>query len=358
VLYRPRRPQKKTRSFARLPRWSARRWYVTTFALLGLSACGLSAGPALSKVVVDQLATDVIFGAGQPSPSPLAPPLPQLGLQQPLGDFFTGNNFSGVELTTNSCAVAPPTAAPPVDAAPDVTAHPQVGQYRWVGGGTYDVVLPTNTLKFPVPQNLNVDVTHVTDVPDEIPAAPGSTPDLSFTYQTIQPNVGRSGFLAYTWKIKANAQTGDPEGGLTLTQVDLLDASGKVFKNIFKGTPGLLLMNLPAQSGPVGIQGPNGGIQPTVAADTSGNNNNMQFTGSVGSRERIDACGTWVQAWPIDGTLQIGTGTATVHLDVATQFGGLVEAFNIDGSYFGTTLNKLTMHTGQTTPDALPAQFK
>lgn len=363
MRYRNRRPLRRPAGVWKLPDWSARRWYVTAFAALGFVACGLSAGPVLGRVAVDAYPTDVVFGAGQPSPVPAPATAPGLGLSQPFPSLFLGNNFALPEIATQTCAVAPPTGAPAEEAGLDVTTKPKPGLYQWVGAGQYLFAISGNTLHLPVPPFLNVFERGIQDSAepiDTLQSLPGSSPGMDFTYDMVEPAIGGAGFTQFVWRVKTNAQTGDPEGGLSLAEVDILNGAGQVVQTAFKGEPGLLMMPFPVSEGPVGIQGPNGGIQPTVAADTSGSNNSLQWNGTVGGRERIDACGTWIQAWQVDGTLTIGTNStpATIHMDVATQFGGLVVAFNIDGPFFGVMFNKFTQHIGTVTPGPLPKGFQ
>jgi hypothetical protein len=332
--------------------------------VLGISACGLSATPLASKVLVLQLQTDVIFGAGQPSPTP--PPvaqLPGLGLSQPDLGFFSGSLVPTVP--NSACATAPATAFPAAPATSDVTTKPAVGAYDWVGSGTYDYSpIPTITFHPPVQPQFQVIVRNVQTFNDTAQSLPGSTQGLNFTYDTVMPRLGSvsGGYWLFHWQVKASPQAGDPEGGLVLKRIDQLDSKRNDLGPIFdpKNGPGLLLLPLPAEPGTVGVQTPNGGEGPSVSVDLSGNNNTMEFNGAVGARERVDACGTWLQAWPVDGTLQTGAGSATVHLDVATQMGALLLVFDIkdDGAFLGTTFHKLATHVGQTTASPLPKEWQ
>jgi len=334
-------------------------------SVLGLAACGLSAAPLATKVFVEQLQTDVVFGAGQPSPQPAQalPKLPGLGLGQNDFGFFTGSAFP-VEGNT-LCPTAPSTAFPAEPAPSDVTVKPTTGSYSWQASGTYDYTpVPTITIHPTVLPIFTEIVRNVTTFSDTLQGLPGSTQGLNFRYQTIQPRLGsiQGGYYVFYWQVKASPQTGDPEGGLALTQIDTLDAKRKFVDTVFKAASGdgLLLLPLPAEPGQVGVQTPNGGEGNPVAVDTTSHGNTMVFSGSVGARERVDACGSWLQAWPIDGTLQTGSGMATIHMDVATQFGALVIAFDIkgDGTFLGTLYHNVKTHVGQTSPSPTPKEWQ
>src|SRR5439155_7407212 len=139
----------------------------------------------------------------------------------------------------------------------------------------------------------------VTVVPDDFPQLPGSSPSLVFTYQTVQHNLAGNLTLVYTWQVKSQPQTGDPEGGLSLQKIEQYNGAGQRLDTLFAGKPALLILPLPVSPGTVGYQGPNGGIGPTTAVDTTSHANNMQWDANVLGRERLDACGTWIQAWGI-----------------------------------------------------------
>ena len=337
--------------------------------LAALASCGpFSSPPAAAKVDVDTLSTDIVFGAPTPgakAPAQTAqPPLAAPGLEQPGFTGFGGLSFALPTFTQTACPTAPATSFPAQVATSDVSTMPASGQYLWAAGGQYEKLVLTITLKLPVPTFEQRVVRQAATITDPVPAAPGSPPDYAFTYQTIEPRVSDGTSLLMYWQVKANANqvsTGvaptvaDPEGGLVLKRVDTLDSSGKDTRTIFStaNEGGLLLLPLPVQ--------PGASINST-AVDTSGSGNTLQLTGTVGNRERVDACGTPIQAWGVDGTLTTGGATAanpaTVHYDVATQMGALIVTFNMDGSFFGTKFDKETARIGQINGDPVPAQYK
>ena len=354
------------RLFRKGERFFAPRGAGLLVALL-VAGCGIGGEARAAGVSVDQLNTDVVFGYGQTPPTaalPAPPALPQVALPQPLPSYFSSLPLpSPIEL----CATAPSTSAPAQLATSDVTTMPSAGQYKWIGGGRYTISVSsggsTSTFNAPLPA-MTEYIRHVKQIPDPNPLNPmiASQPDLVFSYETLQPFLGAGGgYFDFFWQVKSNAPVGDPQGGLVLTEIDKLDFAGKFQSTVFKAAPnaGLLLLNLPAEPGAVGVSTPNGPVGPTAAADTSGNGNDMSFNGAVSGRERVDACGTWLQGWAVDGTLANGPNSGTkVHFDVATQFGAVLIALDIDGAFLGETFAQAAMRQGQTSPDPLPKEYQ
>jgi hypothetical protein len=335
--------------------------------LLGLALLASCSGPfsgavGAAKVDVDTLSTDILFGVPSPSPvtaqngqaaTAVLPPMTLTLPEQPPSLSFEGTNVTFPSIPAPAaCPTAPATSFPAQVAGSDVTTMPGSGSYRWASAGSWEKMILTTPVKIPIPTFEQRIVRRATKVADPVPALPGSSPDFSFTYQTIEPRVSDTSALLMTWKVKANAATGDPEGGLTLQQVDVIDKDGKPAGTMFHAVTGLLLLPLPAQPG-TKIR--------SSSVDSTGSNN-LQLTGTVGNRERVDACGDPVQAWGVDATLtNAGAGSAapaTLHYDVATQFGALVVAFNIDGTFFGTKFDKETARIGQLKGDPVPDAYK
>lgn len=330
--------------------------------ILLLGACGLAGESRSAGVSVDQLQTDVVFGAGgTPAPRAVAavPPLPSL--PQPEPSFFQVPTFS--EKDTGLCPSAPATGAPAVGAGQTVESLPQEGTYTWAGSGRYAYTVLGITAQLSVPTRFDVVVRHVRRVQDQSLFGMVSAPPLEFTYETVQPIFAfGGGYYDFFWQVKANSQPdlGDPEGGIVLKKVVKLASDGKPGPTLFdSGTgPGLLLVDLPVQPGAVGVQTPNGSVGPTTSTDTSTSGNSMSWNANVLGRERVDACGTWLQGWAVEGQLTNGPSTAQVHFDVATQFGGLMIAENLDGTLLGETVQKGALRQGQTTPGPISQEFR
>lgn len=336
------------------------RWFAIAMAGLLISGCGLAVGGGAVKAGIVKLETDVQFGLGLnqapaavpvPQPSPVFVPLPSFSYPA-----FTSPSFNVGGL----CPAAPANSFPTAEATSTVSTTPPVGQSKWAGGGSWVDTVLTTKINLPLPMTYESVVRNVQMQSDPLAGLPGSQPQMIYTYELIQPDFSNTrGFWDYHFQVKTNAQEGDPEGGLALKEVDHYDPAFKTATQLFVGDPALLLLPLPANPGPVGIGTPAGNEGQPTSIDTSGNNNDMSFSGKVGPHERVDACGTPIQAWPVDGTLTNGSGSqATVHLDVATQWGALVVAFDIDGTWMGVTYSKATQRIGQTTPDPIPAEFK
>ena len=351
------------------------RWLSLSAAAILFSACGFPLPlhqVQASKVEVDTPETDIVFGVPKPTPAPpqapaALPPLSNLDLGQPPLLSFNGNDFLFPLIPAiAACPTASPTAFPADVAGSDVNILPAAGDYRWAASGKYDLTVLTTTVQLPLGPFEQHQVRNAKTFTDTLPTLPGSPPPYDFTYETIQPMHGSSGWLDFHWQVKDNAlgasaqgQTaGDPEAGLALMQVDELDTNAKFRSTIFQAAPhtGLLLLPLPVQPGTAWT---------STSVDTSSSANNLKFHGTTGNRETVDACGTPVQAWAVDGTLTpTGTGAAnppTLHLDIATQMGALVVAVNItsdNGWFFDATYHKVADRIGQLKPDSLPAKFQ
>jgi predicted small lipoprotein YifL len=346
---------------------------VAVACLVGLAGCGpFDSPPAPAKVAVDTLSTSILFGvpsqaaaaAGQaPSTPQLPPQFTETLPGQPEASFFEAGNltFPSVAPATE-CPAASATSFPAEPAGSGVTTMPASGAYRWVTGGSYQMAVVTLTISLPLPQFEQRVVRHAQPFTDPVPSAPGSPPDYAFTYQTIEPRGDGTALLMY-WQVKANANSvdtglvptvADPEGGLVLKQVDTIDASGKDTGAVFQSaqSAGLLMLPLPVQPG---------AAFSSTSPDTSPKANTLQLSGTVGTHEVIDACGTNVQAWGVDAKLTTGTSSttaATLHYDVATQMGALMIAFNVDGPFFGIPYKAATARLGQTSPDPVPDKYK
>lgn len=341
--------------------------------LLGLTACGLTVGPAYGKVAVKMLETNILFGARQTAPSPAAPQLPQLP-QLPSFNLPTFN-FPSYELPKNlECPTAGPTTFPAEVATTTPTDMPPAGQYRWrVDGGAKQsiagiaVTIPIVGANMPTYLRRDMQLP-----PDATSGLPGSTSSFNYTFQTIWDLTGASAggngdYWVYTWQVKSNAtQTSangtfvsDPEAGLALKAVDIYKKDFKTLVTSFHPTTGLLLMPLPVVTG---TSWTSNAVDPTTGE--------AQFQGTVGSRIRIDECGDLVEAWEAKGTLSLtgtfalntnnpGTQTANLEIAVAPQYGGRVEQIQIDGVWFGgLDFVKTTFRAGQLNADPLPAGYK
>lgn len=354
---------------------------------LALAGCGSSA----PGVAVDSYQTNVVFGAEQPVQraavnvaTPAAPPPLAVGSAFVVPPAFTlpGNsNFTfAPSAPVQLCPTAPPDSFPAEPSTSDVPTPPDAGAYRWAASGTYDLVAGGVHVPLPVAPFFDQEVRHVAPFQDTFPGAGGGGQQgLDFTFATVAPSpIARGGFLQLVWQVKSSPAAGDPEGGLALVEVDTYSQPGGTPSVIFKAAQhdGLLLLPLPAAPGPVQpavvsvppppVPLPSALPTPpssTESLDTSGANNTLQFSGSVGAVERIDACGTWLQAWPVDGTITDGSGStagqATLHMDVATQFGALPVTFDLDGTFLGTTFHRMASHVGQAPPPGpLPQEWK
>jgi hypothetical protein len=334
-----------------------RRVVIALGALVVIAGCGTSA--ALAGVAVTTVQTDILFGTPPtPSPSPaefiaFQPPAPQ-----PPPDYYGGAfNFGGISAPA-TCNTASPNSFPAESAGPSVSTLPATGQYRWVMGGTYSFAVGGSTVKVPLPQYENHYLRNAKTFTDALPAPPGSASSFDFKYQTIEPRNGpqAAGFWLFYWQVKASSPVpNDPEGGLVLKRIDMLDSNGKGIGTYFDADPsgadgaggGLMILPLPVQPGTT--------IN-SAAADSQGNP--LTFQGTVGQRKRIDACGDRIEGWEVTGSMTSGANSANVDIIVAPQYGAQIIEFDADGTWLGTTYNKMQAHSGQLNPDPLPAMFK
>jgi hypothetical protein len=71
-------------------------------------------------------------------------------------------------------------------------------------------------------------------------------------------------------------------------------------------------------------------------------------------RDVLDVCGTLIEAWHVHASLNDDGSRSTLDYLIATQYGGQIVSFGIDGSSFGGNFSKAKLHTGQITPGPLP----
>lgn len=346
---------------------------LAAFAIvLALAACGTTAVKP-SQVQVDTLQTKILFGLNEDikarqATAPGQPPQELFVQPQELPlEVFTPLPFP-LAPPAKPCPDAGANDFPSVQAGTNVTSMPKPGHYRWVASGKWDYVFTGLTTTVPLGEFQERYLRNVATFTDTFPQPPG-TESLDFRYQTIEPRFAQgNGYLLFFWQVKSHAfsssetlplpspapnqvTAGDPEAGLVLQRVDVMDTKGRDIGTVFSGQPGLMMLPLPEAPGDFR----------STSVDTSGGAT-MAIQGTVGGHEVIDACGTPVQAWSVNATLtSVGTsganGQATIHYDVATQLGGVVIGLNVDGPWFGTTLHTVKQRLGQVDPDALPEMF-
>jgi hypothetical protein len=84
----------------------------------------------------------------------------------------------------------------------------------------------------------------------------------------------------------------------------------------------------------------------------------MELNGQVLKREVIDVCGTLIEGWHVHSTLNDAGQTSTLDYLIATQYGGVIAALALDGTYIGLKFSGVKTRVGQIDPRALPKGMK
>lgn len=291
--------------------------------LLALAACSPPAAPL--EAVIKQDATDILLG--RRISDVLGVPVPPIALDLPAGFFNPTPVPEGANATQPPRAVCPtadPLSVPEVEARNVINAPPKQASYAFRSDG----VITTG--------GANATATR-------LPAS-----------QTRRiTNVGSDGFGGFAYdQIVSNS------AGETTTTFRVVGESDVTFPDLPRRAP-VTGNEIPAPAGPepkppanpgiylAGVSGtgtrfvaPDAGILlaelPFVPGDqfqTAGSNGEftMSFTSTVTNRDRVDACGEFVEAWRVDltnGRFSDSQGrtvaTFTASYWFATQFGGII----------------------------------
>jgi hypothetical protein len=285
----------------------SRRRAIALLAAVFLSSC---ARPDPTGLHVKGYAADLVFGAHPPlvprgaGPGPTVAPstdlqlpdviAPRTGLRPPV---------------RKTCPDAALGAGALDQASPIVPSgrRPEVGRSRWKRKGT---------------QTVTTGVTA------------GAKIDIGgFAYQTLNTDfIGGTTYVT-TWQVKpealqeretaltASVAVGDPERGLTIKAIDNFDNTGQMTGS-FRPRTGLLVLPLPVVPGEQFV---------SVAIDPQ-TFQVAQYQAQVVSRDRIDACGDFVEGWLVKGTLTFSGGQPQQYdILVAPQFGALVVSEHVVG---------------------------
>jgi hypothetical protein len=257
------------------------------------------------------------------------------------------------------CPEAALTAGSDKVADVNITGDPLVGIARWKHSGTFQIngkVVPFTGFERRVVRNF------VRESP------------TVYTFETLQPIVTKQGtlFLDSTFRVRTDGITQaptspgqgvptppafhEPDGGLVLTSVKLIDSSGGTIGTAFTPVVGILLLPLPVISGD---------SWRSVAVDPK-SGQTVTHNATVDRRQRIDACGDLVDGWHVTATQVVASGrdaNPQVVLNgydyiVATQYGGLIVDERLtQPDPAGQTPSPFdTDYTlGQLHPDPLPA---
>lgn len=302
--------------------------------------------PDQPKVAVTKVEASLVFGV-KPPPQPVAPALPQQApatVEAPPPGApplpFPDLAFRPLPPTSaparSECPPAPPTAVADEPADIRIGGDPRVGRYRWKREGAL------SGFERRIVRNVRPEG------------------DKAYTFETVQPTVGRSTVTVKTFRVKTDPVTqganpggvmppsrvGEPDRGVSLVRAHELDANGNPVATFEPPSP-LLLLPLPV------VQGEH---YESVAVDPR-SGQTMVLDVTVQRRQRIDACGDVVDGWLVDGKLTdtaAGAGAMEVAYIVATQFGGVLiqERFKTGEGDEGVDI---TFTLGQLDPDPVPA---
>ena len=316
-------------------------------ALVVVAALMLGAGCARQEdtgLQVKGYAADLVFGAARRAP--LAPP--GAAVEMPVGGFVElpddvlEPRFKGAPTISgrSACPTAPLGAAASESAPVALPAgkRPEVGTARWKRTGS--ITLATTNLKLDYTgfeQRLVRDVSELAD---------------GFVYQTVKPDPSAvAATHVTTWQVKpeafqqnasaltASLTVGDLERGLTIKAIDSFDAAGAMTGS-FRPASGLLVLPLPVVPGEQFV---------SVAIDP-GTLQVVQYQAQVIARNRIDACGEFIEGWEVKGTLTFAGATPQQYdLLVATQYGAIVVSEHMVGQS-GIGAYDLTFTQGQVHP--------
>ena len=303
------------------------------FVLLATAAC---AKPGDAGVDIKNLTADIVFGLPEKdekkpdAPAPVAPQAPEevddsdASFETPAPEPTRPKRSVPIRVPS-TCPPAAQNAFPEKEASLNVTAFPREGAYRFKRGGVSSFTAVPGQ-KFPI----SGFETRLVRRPAAITRNASSTADsLEYTFQTVQ-SVRGQGSIIITWLVRSSARTaatagtsgtpatrqGDPERGITLKAVEVLDNKG-VPVSTFNANTGLLLLPLPVVAAE--------DFQSVAIETRSGKS--LAFNGKVLRRQQLDACGDVVDSWRVEGTFSNSSveglpPTGAYVVNFATQFGG------------------------------------
>jgi hypothetical protein len=271
---------------------------------------------------VKSFQASLAFGVKPPAtPANFAPgPVTEASLRADAGlpeqltaPFFPTKLRPALGAASAPCPPAGNSAFPKEPAGITVMKAPLEGAYRWKRAGQ------VTSAQFPVPlpvagfeQRL---IQQVSDVQHTVHPTT-SQPGIIFTYQTVQPQIGSTALVRTTWQVKSNSpqalqqspqvaatpnvRAGDPEDGIVIKKIEMLDESGNPTGPAFAPVTGLLMLPLPIFEGE--------SFSSTATDPTNGEVAQVQAT--VGGKTLVDACGELTEGWKVSGT-ETFTGTQT-----------------------------------------------
>ncbi|MCA1832067.1 MAG: hypothetical protein ABR548_02820 [Actinomycetota bacterium] len=283
-----------------------RRLALAIVLLLATVACSGPRSPL--DVGVREIDTDVLIGPGRPTVvafPPLAPapgPIGFPGFVQP--PIITGPKPP----SPPACPAADPLAPIAHEATTSATKPPVAGTYPYLVKGFNKIGDATNL----------VSETTSRTVANVVKAASGG----GFTFDIVIPQPGGARTTT-TYHVYPNQpEATDTTPGIYIERVETKVPGADPLT--FNPTPPLLLMQFPASANLTWTSRSVDPFSGTVE----------QFTGTIGNRQIIDACGTKIQTWRVDitdGSIQNPFESFTFEgtIYITPQFGGLSVRDNI-----------------------------
>ncbi len=322
---------------------------VAAASLAGLlaSAC-VSSGPGVD---IRSVQTAIVFGvkdvsAGVTPPGFNGPLTPTRLRIEPLEP----RPFPTVPIAEKvKCPEAALTAFAGEEATGTIDHPPAVGHYVWQRSGKVELT----ALPFPVPID-GFDMRTVQEIGDALTG--------DFTFQTVQTDViytatgPISEVVVTTWGVKNESisqpvdvpesevrlRPGEPESGLTLDRIDRFTPKGEAI-GTFEPVPPITYLPLPVFIGETWTAG---GTDPVSGQS-------LTHQARVLRRQRVDACGEFVDGWYVESTQQfVGASSSTRDYDyvVGTAMGGLLISEHVQLTSVEAKVNAL-YEIGQLTPD-------
>lgn len=284
--------------------------------LVAMAGC---AGPQAPLLVgIKEVPSDVVLTRKRPQAA--TAPIPPIGLpiREPAISAFEHPIFEAV---VGPCPSADPLAAPSKEAVNTILLPPAAGTYSFRNEGSFEVS-GANAKKGAFPSLSTRTVKEVFKV-----MTPGSTE----TWYRFDVEAVLADFYTTTTYTLVPEQAGPtvvtgPQPGLFITRVQTQLPNGTSEDFRPANFPGLLLLPFPFSPG----------VEWNAAGADPRSGTAMAFTGLVGQKVRIDACGTPLDAVTVQVDGQFGEtegpGTAISPLSqtrfaaeyaLGTQFGGL-----------------------------------
>lgn len=330
-------------------------------ALALLAALTAACGSGEAGVNVKRLDADVVFGIKQQTPQQAvqaitagpveAAPDEEVRLLTPQAVATFGKPRINTGLfPATGCPAAALNAFPQKPASEQVNDLPEAGLYRWKRGGS-EKLTTVNNQEIPYTgfeQRLIHNVAKVSEG-DNPTSDYDDKRNIVYRYETVQPV--DNGFRETTFQVKTNSgvqrqavaatgqrvRAGDPEAGLAIKRIFFRDRQGNAEESTFES--GLLILPLPVSPG-----------EQFTSVAKGARGDALTYRGTVGSRERVDACGEIIEGFRVTGTLSGGDLSQTWNFVVATQHGAMLIAENLEYSSAAGT-HKPSYTIGQLKPN-------